>query len=198
MTSDDGVVWTLDVADGELTVRTGVAGRAARMGHRLTLAVTRWQATVNWVDGEPNTAELAVEVDSLQVLRGDGGVKGLSGPEKSLVRSNALKSLSASRFPEIRFMADVIEQTEDGYRLDGTLHVRGKTRAHTVDLHTDDLGDSWRLTARIHSSSVGFRRQALFDAAGIAAGRRRGCRVVSRRFGVPAPDDYSGGRPGSA
>jgi polyisoprenoid-binding protein YceI len=142
------VVWTLDAADGELTVRTAVAGRAARMGHRLTLAMTRWQAIANWVEGEPNTAELVVEVDSLQVLRGDGGVKGLSGPEKSLARSNALKSLSASRFPEIRFIADAIVETEDGYRLDGTLQVRGKARAHTVDLHADDLGDSWRLTAQ--------------------------------------------------
>ena len=64
------VVWTLDAADGELTVRTAVAGRAARMGHRLTLAMTRWQATVNWVDGEPNTAELVVEV-AYEHMQGD-------------------------------------------------------------------------------------------------------------------------------
>jgi polyisoprenoid-binding protein YceI len=145
--SQESGSWTLDGADGELTVRTGVVGRAARMGHRLTLALTRWQVTVNWVDGEPNTAELVVEVDSLQVLRGEGGVKGLSGPEKSLARSNALKSLSASRFPEIRFAADDVAATQDGYRLNGTLHIRGKARAHTVDLHIDDLGDSLRLTA---------------------------------------------------
>ena len=159
MTSDDGVVWNLDAADGELTVRTGVAGRAARMGHRLTIAMTRWQARVNWVDGEPSTAVLAVEVDSLQVLRGEGGVKGLSGPEKSVARSNALKSLSASRFPEIRFAADVIAGTEDGYRLQGTLHIRGKARPHTVELHADDLGDSWRLTAesRVRQSDFGVK-----------------------------------------
>jgi polyisoprenoid-binding protein YceI len=139
--------WTLDAAAGELTVRTGVAGRAARMGHRLTLAMTRWQAGVKWVEGEPSTGELVVEVDSLQVLRGEGGVKGLSGPEKTVARSNALKSLSASRFPQIRFLADVIAKTEDGYRLQGTLHIRGNARPHTIDLRTDELGDSWRLAA---------------------------------------------------
>ncbi|OBK20008.1 S-adenosyl-L-methionine-dependent methyltransferase [Mycobacterium asiaticum] len=144
----DGVThsWTLGVDDGELIVRTGVAGPAARMGHRLTLAMTRWQARVDWAAGEPDSAELVVDVDSLQVLRGDGGVKGLSGPEQALARSNALKSLSANRFPEIRFTAEGIETTADGYRLDGTLNIRGKARAHDVDLHVDDRGDSWLLT----------------------------------------------------
>jgi polyisoprenoid-binding protein YceI len=157
--SEESGSWTLDAADGELTVRTGVVGRAARMGHRLTLEMTRWQVTVDWVDGEPNTAELVVEVDSLQVLRGEGGVKGLSATEKALARSNALKSLSASRFPEIRFVADDIAATQDGYRLNGTLHIRGKARAHTVDLHNDDLGDFLRLTAEstVRQSNFGVK-----------------------------------------
>lgn len=137
--------WTLGVDDGELSVRTGVAGPAARMGHRLTLAMTRWQATVEWDAEQPYSAELVVKVDSLQVLRGDGGVKGLSGPEQALARSNALKSLSANRFPEIRFIADGIEKTADGYRLDGTLEIRNKTRAHVVDLRVDEEGDTWLL-----------------------------------------------------
>ena len=66
---------------------------------------------------EPVAAELVVETDSFEVLRGDGGVKGLSGPEKTLVRSNALKSLDAGRFPEIRFIAETLDKTDDGYRL---------------------------------------------------------------------------------
>ncbi|OBK15531.1 YceI family protein [Mycobacterium asiaticum] len=140
-------LWNLNADDGELILRTGVAGRAARMGHRLTLTMSRWQASVNWSDGQPEWAELTVAVDSLEVLRGEGGVKGLSGPEQALVRSNALKSLSAKRFPEVRFTADVIEKTVDGYRLDGTLNVRGKTRAHAVDLRLDDCGDHWALAA---------------------------------------------------
>lgn len=140
-------LWTFTASDGELLVRTGVTGRAARMGHRLTVAMTRWQATVGWADAEPVTAELAVEVDSLEVLRGEGGVKGLSGPERALVKSNALKSLGASRYPEIRFAADAIEKTDDGYRLAGKLHIRGKIRKHVIDLCATDLGDAWRISA---------------------------------------------------
>ena len=140
-------VWTIDASDGELLIRTGVAGRAARMGHRLTIAMNRWQATVNWTGAEPVAAELTVEIDSFEVLRGEGGVKALSGPEKVLVKSNALKSLDAGRYPEIRFTADVIDRIDDGYRLTGTLQIRGKSRKHVIDLRTEDLGEAWRMSA---------------------------------------------------
>jgi polyisoprenoid-binding protein YceI len=140
----------MDAADGELLIRTGVTGRAARMGHRLTIAMKRWQATVGWAGTEPATAELAVEIDSFEVVRGEGGLKGLSGPEKALVKSNALKSLNAGRYPEIRFIADgreKIAKTDDGYRLTGKLHIRGKSREHVIDLRTEDLGGAWRMSA---------------------------------------------------
>ncbi len=151
--------WTLDASGGELLIRTGVAGRVARMGHRLTIAMSRWQATVSWNGAEPVTAGLTVEVDSFEVLRGEGGVKGLSGPEKTMVRSNALKSLDAGRYPDIRFTAEVIDKTDDGYRLTGKLQIRGKTRDHTIDLRTEDLGDSWRMSTEstVRQSDYGIK-----------------------------------------
>lgn len=152
-------MWTLDAADGELTVRTGVAGRAAWMGHRLTIAMTRWRAEVNWLGEQPDSAELVVEVDSFEVQCGEGGVKGLSGPEKVVVRSNALKSLSASRFPEIRYTTDAIESTANGYLLHGALSIQGKERPHVIDLCTEDLGDSWRMSAesQVRQSDYGVK-----------------------------------------
>ena len=86
-------------------MHTGVTGRAAKMGHHLTIAMTTWRATVRWRDGEPEQVDLAVAVDSLEVLRGEGGVTPLSGPEKILARSNALRTLDADSYPEIRFRA---------------------------------------------------------------------------------------------
>jgi polyisoprenoid-binding protein YceI len=156
-------VWTLDASHGELLVRTGVAGRAARMGHRLTIAMKRWQATVDWAASEPATAELTVDVESLEVLRGEGGVKTLSGPEKAMVRSNALRSLNPSRFPQIRFSAETIEKTHDGYRLSGTLQIHGRTRKRVIDLRTEDLGDSWRMSshASVRQSDFGVRPYSL-------------------------------------
>ena len=156
-------LWTLTASDGELSIRTGVAGRAARMGHRLTIAVTRWQATVQWSGADPVAVEFTVDTDSLEVLRGEGGVKGLSGPEKAVVRSNALKSLQANRFPEIVFAADVIDKTDDGYRLTGRLRVRDKAQEHVIDLRTEDLGDSWRLSAesQVRQSDYGIKPYSL-------------------------------------
>jgi polyisoprenoid-binding protein YceI len=156
-------LWAMTASDGELLIRTGVAGRAARMGHRLTIAMTRWEATVGWADAEPASAELTVGIDSLEVLRGEGGVKGLSGPEKALVKSNALKSLDANRYPEIRFAAEAIDEADNGYRLTGILQIGGRSREHVIDLHTEDLGDSWRMSAEstVRQSDYGLKPYSL-------------------------------------
>lgn len=156
-------MWTLNGSDGELLLRTGVTGRAAKMGHRLTIAMQHWQATVQWAEGEPARAELTVDVGSLQVLHGEGGVKALSGPEKALVRSNTLKSLDANHFPRISFRAESIEKRPDGYRLSGTLQVRGKERPQEIELCTADLGDTWRMSTEtvVRQSDFGVKPYSL-------------------------------------
>jgi polyisoprenoid-binding protein YceI len=155
--------WTLDASDGELLVRTGVTGRAAKMGHRLTIGMKRWTATVRWVGDEPVGAELVVDVNSFDVLRGEGGVKGLSAAEKALVRSNALRSLDAGRFPEIRFTAETIDKTDGGYRLTGTLKIHGKTQDREIEVRTDDIGDAWRMSgqAAVRQSDFGVKPYSL-------------------------------------
>lgn len=133
------------------------------MGHRLTIAMRRWQATVQWSDGEPARAALTVDVDSLEVLHGEGGITPLSGSEKALVRSNALKSLDAARYPEVSFDADAIEKRPDGYRLTGTLAIHGKTRGQVIDLRTADLGGTWQMSteARVRQSDFGVKPYSL-------------------------------------
>ncbi|MBY0441389.1 MAG: YceI family protein [Mycobacteriaceae bacterium] len=142
---------------------TGVAGRAAALGHRLTLVMRQWQATVQWSGGQPVGAQLVVAVDSLEVLRGDGGVKGLSGPEKTLVRSNALKTLNAERFPQICFTADTIDQTQDGYLLGGVLQIHGVSRDQVINLRTKDCGDSWQMLSQcvVRQSNFGIKPYSL-------------------------------------
>jgi polyisoprenoid-binding protein YceI len=141
--------WTLNASDGQLLVHTGVTGRAARMGHRLTIAMNSWLATVRWSSGEPAEAELTVDVDSLQVLGGEGGLKALSGPEKTLARSNALTALDAGRFPQIRFRAGDIDKVEGGYRLAGMVAIHGVTDECEIGLRVEDLGEAWRLSCEV-------------------------------------------------
>jgi polyisoprenoid-binding protein YceI len=154
-----GKAWYLDASVGQLLVHTGVTGRAAKMGHRLTITMNSWLATVRWSSGEPAEVELTVEVDSLQVLGGEGGLKSLSGPEKTLARSNALKALEADRFPQIRFHASDIDKVEGGYRLAGTLEIHGVTGECEIGLRVEDLGEAWRLSceAAVRQSDFGIK-----------------------------------------
>lgn len=126
--------WHLDQSDGRLLVRTGVEGPAAKMGHRLTIAMTEWQATVDWTDGELVAVTLTVEVGSLKVVDGEGGVTPLSAPEKLVARANALKTLNAKKYPRITFEGNQIEKTPDGYRLIGDVQIHGRTRECGVDV----------------------------------------------------------------
>lgn len=148
--------WVLNQDDGELRILTGVAGPAAKMGHRLTIAMESWQAAVAWKDGEPAGAELVVDVDSLHVLNGEGGVTPLSGPEKLVVRSNALKSLDVKKHPTIAFQADAITKTDAGFQLEGSLQIHGKTRTQVVELTVDDTGEAWVLSARVPVTQTEF------------------------------------------
>ncbi|OHU99220.1 YceI family protein [Mycobacterium talmoniae] len=159
--------WTLDGQHGELLIHTGVTGRAAKMGHRLTIAMRHWRATVRWADGEPATAELTVAVDSLEVLHGEGGVTPLSGPEKALVRSNALRSLDARRYPQIRFAANTVEPTADGYRLTGELDIHGTTRRQVIELRTTNSGAMWELSSKaaVRQSDFGVRPYSMMMGA---------------------------------
>lgn len=159
--------WTLDPADGELLLRTGVSGRAAKMGHRLTMAMQSWRATVDWSGGAPTHAELTVDTDSLEVLSGEGGVTPLGGTEKGVARANALKSLDARKFPHIRFVADEIAKTVDGYRMTGTVDVHGTTRPQVVDLKVDDTGDAVVLSTQVRllQTDFGVKLISLFMGA---------------------------------
>jgi polyisoprenoid-binding protein YceI len=142
-------VWKLTAAEGELQIFTGVAGPAAKMGHRLTIAMASWRADVSWRGKQPATVELVVDVDSLQVLKGEGGVTPLSGPEKGMVRSNALKALDVKKYPQITFTAEDITRTADGYRLDGTVEIHGTSRPQTVELRVEDSGGVWVMSAEV-------------------------------------------------
>ncbi len=157
-------IWNLDASDGQLLVHTGVTGRAAKIGHRLTIAMNTWLATVRWSAAQPVEAELTVEVDSLQVLRGVGGLKALSGPEKALARSNALKVLDAERFPQIRFQASDVDEVDGGYRLAGTLEIHGVVNECGIDLLTEDVGEAWRLSCQseVRHSDFGLKPYSMF------------------------------------
>jgi len=146
----------LDQSDGTLTLRTGVTGAAAPMGHRLTIVFDAWRIDVTADDGRPVSGSLVVDIDSLRVVGGEGGVTPLSGPEQGIVRSNALKTLDARKFPTAEFRAAEFTRTGAGYRLHGPLTLHGRTREIDVDVAVAESGGALELTARAEVSHRAF------------------------------------------
>lgn len=157
----------LDASHGELLVRTGVTGRAAKMGHRLTIRMNSWQAAVSWSDGQPTAVHLTVDVDSLEVLGGEGGLTPLSAPERALARSNALACLNSGRYPRINFQANDIAKVSDGYRLTGALQIHGRQHQHGLDVRVEVLGDSTRLRCdtEVRHSDYDIKRYSMLMGA---------------------------------
>jgi polyisoprenoid-binding protein YceI len=126
------------------------------MGHRLTIAMQSWRAEMRWAGGKPTGVELTVDVDSLEVLSGEGGLTPLAGPEKGIARSNALKSLDVKKFPQIRFTTNEVSKTNDGYRLTGSVEIHGTSRPQSVDVTVDDRGDAVALSAQAQVTQTDF------------------------------------------
>ncbi|OMC34036.1 S-adenosyl-L-methionine-dependent methyltransferase [Mycobacterium sp. GA-1841] len=159
--------WTLGPESGELLLHTGVTGSAARMGHRLTLTPRSWQAVVEWDGDRPSGVEMTVDLGSLDVVRGDGGLTPLTGAEKTLIRSNALKTLRAKKFGQAHFATTEINADGDSLRLTGTLDLNGHTGSQAVQVQVQEAGDSWRLSgeAQVRHTDFGVKQFSMLMGA---------------------------------
>ncbi|GAA1076337.1 YceI family protein [Tsukamurella spumae] len=119
---------SIDQDTGELEVHTGVAGRSARLGHRLVLAARSWQAVVQLDDERPVALTVTVRAGSLEVTSGEGGLTPLSAPERAVATANAHRSLQVKKYPAIEFRSDSIEPSENGFRVRGGLTICGAER----------------------------------------------------------------------
>src|SRR5579884_3893173 len=92
----------LGPSDGRVILRTYREGLAAQVGHDLVLQITEWSATVTppGVEGGP-AIEARLDLSSLRVLEGTGGVKPLTDKDRRDIVGNASKSLHSVQ-PERR------------------------------------------------------------------------------------------------
>ncbi len=114
---------------GTVSVRTGVAGSAARMGHRLVLSVNEWSAQVDVEAGEPTSLIFRASLSSLKVESGSGGVTTLTIVDKQVIQRNASKSLDVGEYPEAVFDCHHIVMTEGTIDVAGDLTIHGVTEA---------------------------------------------------------------------
>ena len=136
-------------ATGTLTLHTGVEGKAAKMGHALTIGLSDWAAEVTLEQGAPTSVTLRAGLASFEVQRGEGGVKPLSDKDKRTIRDSALNSLSADKHPDVTFASTAVQPRDGGWSIDGQLTVAGVPRPARIDVDLADAGDLVSLSALV-------------------------------------------------
>ena len=140
---------TIGPATGTLTLHTGVEGKAAKMGHALTIGLSDWAAEVTLEQGAPTSVTLRAGLASFEVQRGEGGVKPLSDKDKRTIRDSALDSLSADKHPDVTFASTAVQPRDGGWSVDGQLTVAGVARPARIDVDLADAGDLVSLSALV-------------------------------------------------
>jgi len=128
----------MDLTAGTVRIRTGVAGSAARMGHRLVIAVDDWSATVDLRRGEPTAVRFRASLRSLRVESGRGGVTPLTPVDKQVIVRNAAKVLNSADHPEVTFVSSEVTAVAGGYEVSGELTIRAATRSLTTTVEVAD------------------------------------------------------------
>jgi polyisoprenoid-binding protein YceI len=120
----------LGIDRGRIVLHTFRDGLAAQAGHDLIIEVGRWsgELTVN-DDLSPARLDVQVDMGSLIVREGTGGLKPLSDRDRREIAVTARKTLAADRHPEASFTAAEFQPDADGGGLiKGTLTLAGEAR----------------------------------------------------------------------
>jgi polyisoprenoid-binding protein YceI len=142
--------------NGAVRVRTGREGVAARVGHDLLIGFQQWSGSVEIGPGgqQDVSVEAAVEVASLTVLSGTGGVSELSAADRADITKSALKVLDAERHPTIEFRSTALRS--GSWLLDGDLTVAGRTAPLTLRVVESTAG-GYLATGGIRQSDLGIK-----------------------------------------
>lgn len=108
---------------GHILIRTAREGLAARVGHDLGIQVTRWSGTVTVPETGLRDAALSATIDlrSLTVTEGTGGVKPLTDSDRRDIQATMTKILATDRNPEARVAAGGLSGEDPDGSVDATL-----------------------------------------------------------------------------
>lgn len=142
---------------GRLTLRTYRTGLAAQAGHDLTIEVTRWSGELDGDDRAPARLEAHIDMGSLQIREGIGGVKPLTDRDRREIAATARKQLEADKHPEATFVAEQFEPDGNGGGvISGTLTLHGRT--HPFRLQVSKNGEGrYRVTGTVVQSQFGIK-----------------------------------------
>ena len=143
---------------GRLTLRTYRTGLAAQAGHDLTIEVTRWSGELDGDDRAPARLEAHIDMGSLQIRAGTGGVMPLTDRDRREIAATARKQLEADRHPEATFVAEQFEPdgSSGGGVISGTLTLHGQTHPFRLQVSRNGEG-RYRATGTIVQSQFGIK-----------------------------------------
>jgi polyisoprenoid-binding protein YceI len=160
----------LGPSSGQLLLHTRRQGVASKVGHDLTIVVTDWSAEVDLPNDNPADATVRAEIQmaSLKVLEGTGGVKPLTDRDREEIVSTARRILEVDRHPTATFESSRIESVQDGGTLSGTifgtLTIRG-TSAPVELRGRETRPDVFQGSAEIVQSAYGIKPYSAFLGA---------------------------------
>jgi polyisoprenoid-binding protein YceI len=151
---------------GRIVLHTFRDGLASQAGHDLTIEAARWSGELtNGDDLVPTGLEVKIDMGSLIVRDGSGGLKPLSDRDKREIGASARKVLAADRHPEATFTADKFEPADSGDGvISGTLTLAGTSRP--LQLQVSQTGEgSYRATGSIVQTQFGLKPYSGFLGA---------------------------------
>jgi len=122
--------YQLGTGRDHIFLRTGREGMAAQTGHDLLIEVGRWSGDLALGDGaSPSGLDVQVDMNSLIVREGTGGLKPLTDRDRREIGVTARKVLAADRHPQANFTATEFQPDSDGGGvIAGTLTLGGQAR----------------------------------------------------------------------
>ena len=165
----------LGTDQGRVALLTARDGLAAQAGHDLTIEVSVWSGELTVADdGQPTELSVTLDLNSLVVREGTGGIKPLTDRDRREIAVTSKKVLGAERHPEATFTSSGFEPNANGGGfIQGTLMLGGISRP--LKLHVAKTGqESYHATASVRQSEFGIKPYTAFlgalkvsDAVGI-------------------------------
>jgi polyisoprenoid-binding protein YceI len=148
---------------GRIVLRTLRAGLASQAGHDLTIEAVRWSGELAVTDDlAPAGLEVRIDMGSLIVRDGSGGLKPLTDRDKREIGVTARKVLAAGRHPEATFTAAKFEPgASGGGVISGTLTLAGAARPLRLQVSETEPG-KYRATTSVVQSAYGIKPYSAF------------------------------------
>ncbi|MFE4176580.1 YceI family protein [Streptomyces sp. NPDC056909] len=127
---------------GRLLLRVFREGVAARIGHDLLIEATRWEGHVSLPADTGTAAQptvtVRIDLGTLEVREGTGGVKPLSDGDRQQIRRNMRKVLRTDRHPHAAFTSTRVELHDGRATVEGDLTLTGQTHPQRLEIQQRD------------------------------------------------------------